>query len=243
MGEVQSRVLLSIKIFSWNCKGLGRRKKRGKIRKVVFERKIDIVLLQETKSQSLSQVKVKSLWPRDKMEYMCVDSVGSVGGLLCKWDPELFHLLDCCSNRNFILLSGIFLNSFEGVLVNVYALNEVGCRSKLREVVYSLKSLFPKPWCLGGDFNEIRNVGEMRGFSRRDRRMRDFNCFIDNREFSDIPLFGRKFTWCNAGEGGKWSRLNRFLANPKWLEVFNFKLWGLPRLLSDHCSLLLMEDD
>ena len=27
------------------------------------------------------------------------------------------------------------------------------------------------------------------------------------------------------------------------MEVFNLKLWGLPRLISDHCPLLLMEDD
>ena len=32
------------------------------------------------------------------------------------------------------------------------------------------------------------------------------------------------------------------LVDPKWLEMFNLKLWGLPRLISDHCPLLMMED-
>lgn len=105
MGELQSRFSLSMKILSWNCRGLGRREKKGKIRTLVHERKIDIVLLQKTKSQSLSQIEVKSLWPRDKMEFMCVDLDALAGGLLCIWDPGMFQLLDCSSNRNFILLS------------------------------------------------------------------------------------------------------------------------------------------
>ncbi|XP_028071380.1 uncharacterized protein LOC114273766 [Camellia sinensis] len=195
-----------MKIFSWNCRGLGRREKRGKIRRLIVDRKIDIVLLQETKLNSCNNLDVKALWPKDKMEFLCVDSEGSSGGLLCIWDPGWV------GERSF----GIF---------------------------WGLKSVFPKPWCIGGDFNEIISIGERIGCSMRDRGMRDFNNFIESCELSDIPLLGRKFTWCNAHEGEKWSKIDRFLVNPEWLEVFNFKLWGLPRLLSDHCPLILMEDD
>ncbi|XP_028096998.1 uncharacterized protein LOC114296865 [Camellia sinensis] len=58
-----------------------------------------------------------------------------------------------------------------------------------------------------------------------------------------LPLLGRKFTWCNSSDGEKWSKIDRVLVDPKWLEVFQLKLWGLPRLLSDHSSLILMEDE
>ncbi|CAL5392116.1 unnamed protein product [Camellia sinensis] len=177
------------------------------------------------------------------MEFLCVDSEGSSGGLLCIWDPGVFQMSDCCSNRSFIMISGTLFNSFECVIVNIFAPNVVGRREKLWNILGGLKSVFPKPWCIGGDFNEIRSIGERIGCSRRDRGMRDFNNFIESCELSDIPLLGRKFTWCNAHEGEKWSKIDRFLVNPEWLEVFNFKLWGLPRLLSDHCLLILMEDD
>ncbi|KAL7243069.1 hypothetical protein ACSBR1_015475 [Camellia fascicularis] len=56
-------------------------------------------------------------------------------------------------------------------------------------------------------------------------------------------MFGRKFTWGNSQEGERWSRLDRFLVNPEWLYNFNFKVWGLPRRWSDHCPILLMEDE
>lgn len=55
-------------------------------------------------------------------------------------------------------------------------------------------------------------------------------------------MLGRKFTWCNTLEGKKWSRIDRFLLSPEWLVTYKLKLWGLPRTISDHCPLLLMED-
>lgn len=100
-------------------------------------------------------------------------------------------------------------------------------RQKLWDTLVGLKSNFSKPWCLGGDFNEIRSVGERIGCSRRDRGMKEFNSFIESCELSDIPLLGRRFTWSSAQERDKWSKLDRFLVNPEWLEVFKLKVWGL----------------
>ncbi|XP_028054290.1 uncharacterized protein LOC114258520 [Camellia sinensis] len=61
-------------------------------------------------------------------------------------------------------------------------------------------------------------------------------------EVTDIPMFGRKYTWSNSIDGDRWSRIDRFLLDPEWLELFDFKVWGLPRILSNHCLLLLTED-
>ncbi|KAL7236992.1 hypothetical protein ACSBR1_020141 [Camellia fascicularis] len=86
-------------------------------------------------------------------------------------------------------------------------------------------------------------MGKRKGCSRRDSSMQELNEFIDKCEVFDLPLLGRKFTWCNSGDGDRWSKIDRVLVDPKWLEVFNLKLWGLPRVISDHCPLLLMEDE
>lgn len=80
------------------------------------------------------------------------------------------------------------------MIVNIYAPNDVVNRGKLWETLVNIKSGFPKPWCLGGDFNEIRNVGERIGCSRRDRGIKDFNDFIDRCEVTEIQMLGRKFT-------------------------------------------------
>lgn len=66
---------------------------------------------------------------------------------------------------------------------------------------------------------------------------------IEQLELIDMPMLGRKLTWCNSQARDKWSRIDRFLLNYEWVQNFNFKLWGLPRMLSDHCPIILMEDD
>lgn len=73
--------------------------------------------------------------------------------------------------------------------------------------------------------------------------MRDFNNFIDDMEFMDFELMRRSFTWSNSQVNEKWSRIDRFLLHSEWLDRFNLKEWGLARTLSDHCPILLMEDE
>ncbi|KAF5932138.1 hypothetical protein HYC85_028309 [Camellia sinensis] len=120
-----------MKTLSWNIRGVGRPEKRRKIRNLLLDKAIDMALLQETKQSSTTNLWVKSIWPRDKIELMSVDAVGPADGLICIWDPEVFQLSECCSSRNLILLSGKIHNSFDYVIVNTYAPNDVLRRRKL----------------------------------------------------------------------------------------------------------------
>ncbi|XP_028088177.1 uncharacterized protein LOC114288787 [Camellia sinensis] len=173
---------------------------------------------------------------------MSVDASGRAGGLLCIWNPNVFQLKACCCNHNFLLLSGTIFHSFDCVVVNVYGPNEVAKRREVWECLIRLKSIFLGSWCMGGDFNEFITISRI-GCSRRDRGIRDFNYIIDQMELMDMPMLRRKFTWCNSQDKEKWSRIDRFLINHEWVQNFSFNLWGLPRLLSDHCPIILMEDD
>lgn len=151
-------------------------------------------------------------------------------------------MLDCCCNQNFIILSST-LFSFDCVIVNIYAPNDSTNMRKVWGILTRLKPLYDKPWCLVGDFNEIMNISKRKGCYKRDRGMCDFNDLIDNLEVCDIHMIERKFTLCNSQEGERWSRIDRFLLSPKWVQNCNFKLWGLLRRLSVHCPTLLMGDD
>lgn len=125
------------------------------------------------------------------------------------------------------MVAGKVKSGFEGVLVNLYAPNDVVKRRELWDLIVRIKPLFPKPWCIGGDFNEIRCLSERVGCSRRSVGMHDFNEFIDNLEGVELPMLGRKFTWSNSRENGNWSRIDRFFVDSEWLAVFNFKCWGV----------------
>lgn len=99
-----------MKIQSWNVRGIGRPEKMRKVKKILAERRVDIVLLQETKKSEVNSELVKTIWPGDYFEFMSVDAIGRAGGLLCTWNPDVFQLKASCYNHNFLLLSGMIKN-------------------------------------------------------------------------------------------------------------------------------------
>lgn len=71
-----------MKIMSWNVRRLGRLKKRSRVRQTIKERKVDVLLLQETKQSRIYEMFAKSIWPWEMMEFMVVDLEGNAEGLL-----------------------------------------------------------------------------------------------------------------------------------------------------------------
>ena len=125
-------------IFWWKCKNLNDKS-------INESRKISLIT-HIISSISLTNIKwKKSLSPKDRMESMAVDAEVMAGGLLCLWDPEVFQLSECCSNRNFILLSSKLYNSFDCVIVYIYAPTDVIKRRKLWVTLLNLIFFFPKP--------------------------------------------------------------------------------------------------
>lgn len=110
-------------------------------------------------------------------------------------------MIEWCSNRNYIILSGKIRHVIDCVVINVYAPNDRIMIRKLWETLGNLQPKFPKPWCIGGDFNEVRTVAERKGCLRRDRGMIELDEFINNLELIDVPMIRRKYTWCNSQEG------------------------------------------
>lgn len=186
-----------MQIISWNIRGLGSYVKKKFLSKLIKKRKPDMVFVQETKLESTERFVVQKMWGGPKMEFVSSNSVGASGGLITIWNTDFFKVTNIITHRSFVYLEGVLLNSFPCVLVNVYAPNEVGNRRELWEVLLGLKVNSQVPWCIGGDFNEIKEVSERVGCTRMERRMRDFLEFCNNMELVDLPMIGRKFTWTN----------------------------------------------
>lgn len=72
--------------------------------------------------------------------------------------------------------------------------------------------------------------------------MQDFQEFINNLEMQDLPMIGRCYTWSNFQAQCIQSRLDRFLLAQEWLDKFSISLWGLKRVISDHCPILITNE-
>ncbi|KAL0361196.1 UNVERIFIED_CONTAM: hypothetical protein Sradi_3804100 [Sesamum radiatum] len=96
------------------------------------------------------------------------------------------------------------------------------------------------PWMIGGDFNLVVSVSEQsNGAYPTHHSIEEFNKAIFDCGLSDVGFEGRKYTWTNYR---LWQRLDRILS--EWMDKLpSTSIRYLPRSSSDHCPLLVQEDD
>ena len=83
---------MKLRILSWNVRGANDREKRKLIKEVIKSQKVDLVRLQETKIQEMSNGLVKSLRVGRCLEWGVLNSRGAAGGVLVFWDNRILQL-------------------------------------------------------------------------------------------------------------------------------------------------------
>ena len=74
---------MSLRLLSWNARGLNNPKKREVCKNLLKEWKYDIVCFQETKLSSLNSSVVRSLWGSPFLNWVALDAVNTPRG--CYW--------------------------------------------------------------------------------------------------------------------------------------------------------------
>ncbi|XVE69059.1 hypothetical protein DITRI_Ditri09bG0119200 [Diplodiscus trichospermus] len=90
-------------------------------------------------------------------------------------------------------------------------------------------------WYLGGYFNIVRYQKGKIGATTNFLAMNAFLEFIESVGLVDLPLVGCKFTWCSNRENPTFCRLDRFLVEVEFLQIYPTLVQKLcPRSISDH---------
>ncbi|XP_074298717.1 uncharacterized protein LOC141629643 [Silene latifolia] len=79
-------------------------------------------------------------------------------------------------------------------------------------------------WSVLGDFNIVRSFHEREGPTPPSlKKIQEFNGCLNSCGLDDIHCLGSKYTWSNKQDATTrtWSRLDRTLINPSWLNVFS----------------------
>lgn len=92
-------------------------------------------------------------------------------------------------------------------------------RKDLWESIENISSTICGPWCVGGDFNVIMDLGEkLGGRPHRAQRSFDFITTMDTcGDLVDIGYVSARYTWCNNRRPSKriWKTVDRILVNDK----------------------------
>ncbi|GMJ10129.1 hypothetical protein HRI_004682100 [Hibiscus trionum] len=232
---------MNLEIISWNIRGLGRLEKARAVRNLIRERKPQFLFLQETKLVVFSKNLIRRMGFGCKYAYANSPAEGSAGGIICVWDPDCFVVSETIISKRYIILMGKFTGSNVVCgLVNLYGPSIDSEKSSFFQELQHVLGRYQVAWCLGGDFNAIIGPEEKVGFSWNFAAMEVFRCFIDSVELVNLPLLGGSFTWSNNRDPPTLVRLDRFLANMSFLELFpNLNQLLLSKSISDHNAIAL----
>nr|POE80458.1 hypothetical protein CFP56_25175 [Quercus suber] len=111
------------------------------------------------------------------------------------------------------------------------------------ELLNSFKNWCDMPWIVFGDFNKITHPDKEFSWLECDaNQMRSFRECLNACGLIDLGFVWQRFTWCNRrlGEQRTLIRLDRMVANEKWVEQFpEARVHHISMSVSDHCMLAL----
>ncbi|XP_026410101.1 uncharacterized protein LOC113305236 [Papaver somniferum] len=211
-------------------------KRRSRIRVWLSVNKPDIIVFQESLLPSCNDAIVRSIWGPGCMDWRALDSIVRSGGILIIWNPNKLML------ENYIIGSYTVNIQFKNCFDNfVWLLSGAygPCSAVERRVMWRelklMYNIWELPWCLCGDFNEVRYMRERMGCNIVSRGMKDFNKFCGFLELIDLPMTGGKYTWSTTSNNSAKSLIDRFIINAAWGSQFpTISVSALAKPFSDH---------
>lgn len=203
--------------------------------------KPDIIVFQETLLTTCSDSIVKQIWGPGLVEWIALDSIGRSGGILVLWNPNIVSMVDHIVGT-FSINIGFrnCIDNFHWLFSGVYGPCGTMERQRLWKELSIMNDIWSLPWCICGDFNEVRLMHERQGCSRTSRGMQDFGHFFDIHDLIDIRIQGSRYTWIGSSSSFTSSKLDRFVINGGWEDHFPcISVKAMARPMSDHKPILL----
>ncbi|GKE53694.1 RNA-directed DNA polymerase, eukaryota, partial [Tanacetum coccineum] len=221
---------------------LGNKTKKEWVKELTNKNKINFIAIQETKMERVSHMDVKFMWGNSNYDYVCSDSLGNSGGILCIWEETVFKKDYVTISDSFVAIYGTWIpNKAKILIVAIYAPQQPMYRRVLWDYMSILLSRWNGEVILMGDFNEVRTNDERRGSWFNSYNASLFDQFISSSGLVDVKMEGYAFTWSHPS-ANKMSKLDRFLVSDGVISLFpSITAVCLDRHLSDHRPILLCE--
>uniref|UniRef100_A0A803PZR9 Reverse transcriptase domain-containing protein n=1 Tax=Cannabis sativa TaxID=3483 RepID=A0A803PZR9_CANSA len=149
-----------MKILTWNIRGSGDKVKRRAIKATICKINLDLVILQEVKKTTIDRSFIGNIWRSRFKAWIYHPAWGRSGGTLLVWDTRSVTVLDSLVGEFSIstLIQAEGKNPWW--FFGIYGPCSYKLRPDFWDELAGLKEICGASWCLGGDFNVVRRVGE-----------------------------------------------------------------------------------
>lgn len=212
---------MSFNVLTWNIRGVSSEAKVRALRRNIRKFKPLFVVIQEIKCSELSNKLADFIWGRSCKQWEVLPASGSAGGIAILWDSNRVHVEESIMGEFSVSLKCKLRGKDDcWVFTGIYGPTIQHEKEKFWEELDSIGAYWNLPWLLAGDLNAVRSRNE-RSSGRASRYERDnFQKFIDAHGLLEFDRVGAKFTFNNGQVNPVQSRLDRFLSNAQWIELF-----------------------
>ncbi|XP_056685189.1 uncharacterized protein [Spinacia oleracea] len=212
---------LNMKIVMWNVRGASKNDFLPHAWSIIDKQHPTVFVFLETKADDLRARQV--MLQLGFHDFKVVQANSRRGGIWVFWKNTVDLVTFSVGDYHFHGLFH-FKNVKEEALVT--AMHAPSKAMQCHQVWKDMQADLPPAttsWLLVGDLNEVTSHSEKSGGRDfRPSQCRDFNNFRDEAGLVDLGFSGNPFTWENMREGAALirERLDRALANAKWLDTF-----------------------
>lgn len=104
---------MDLKILTWNVRGLGNRDKRVAVYKGIGGVSLNILVLQESKIEEMSNRMVAEIWGPPIKEWLALPFGGASGGILIIWNGDMVEIIEHEIGAYSIMIRGRLLGGLE----------------------------------------------------------------------------------------------------------------------------------
>lgn len=233
---------LYMKIVLWNIRGASRNEFIPYAWDIIKQHHPLVFVLLETKcgEDRARQVQLQLGF----IEFKVINPLGKRGGIWLFWKTGIDLVLFNAGNPNYFHALFHFASVDREFLVSgVHAPSTSRERKKFWNSMQEDIPPSTSPWLLMGYLNEVTSSIEKKGGRPfNPNQCLDLHNYMDMAGLVDLGFQGNPHTWTNARDGAALikERLDRALANAKWLECFpKTKVLHLPRTYLDHAPILI----
>lgn len=170
--------------------------------------------------------------------YITLDAIGSRGGILLAWSESYKSLQSIIKTYSAMVI--LERDNFQFMITSVYGPQRDAEKIIFLNEIRQLRNTNNLPWIVMGDFNMIRTHTDTTSANPNVGIMLQFNNFIQDMDFFDIPLTGRAYTWSNGRPAPTFSKLDRVLVSAQWnLMGASYSLMDAPQTVSDHTPMIM----
>src|ERR1044072_6397447 len=234
----------SMRILSWNCRGLGSLQADRAMRRLIADENPDVVFLMETRRTDQEMLSLRRNDFFSNIFHVCCTRRNRhpVGGLCLFWKKDLNITIIQYSLNHILFTVEMPCSNSKMQCLAIYGFPESQNKTQTWNLVKSFTPDVSVPWACFGDFNDLLSPNDKLGGNPPNLlHLQSVLQTCNLCGLSDAGYNGYTFTWSNKRQypATVEERLDYVLVNESWRSLWpHVSVHHLSRYKSDHNAIL-----